>query len=179
MRVTLGVGYLHRIVHARRVDEIHERAHDERMRDHKHVAASRRTDRIAGLGKKTHQTGLDRVESLSAARGIRVRDDVGHLGQPTVVLLERQRACQNRRRARHARVLPARPPTLHSTIRANADRARPQTSLWPPRPKPGREFQAAPTPSAQPDHCRLRTRGRTPHRPSPGQAPPRPPRPPA
>ena len=64
------------------------------MRDHEHVAAPRRTDRIAGLGKKTHQTGLDRVESLSAARGIRVRDDVGHLGQPTVVLLERQRPAE-------------------------------------------------------------------------------------
>ena len=91
-----GVRYLHRIVHALRVDEVHERAHDERMRYHQHVAAAALQPIIAGLAEEPAQAPLDGIEALGAAGAIRIRQHVGHLGQPPIVLLERQRRAEPR-----------------------------------------------------------------------------------
>ena len=66
------------------------------MRHYQHVAAVASKLGIPGLAEEPAQAPFDGIEALGAAGAIRIRQHVGHLGQPPIVLLERQRRAEPR-----------------------------------------------------------------------------------
>ncbi len=85
---------------------------------------------IAGLAEEAAQAPLDGIEALGAAGAIGIRQHVGHLGQPPIVLLERQRRAEPRVERRVQQLSPL---ALEVAVRT-ASRKR---MSWPKRSRSG------------------------------------------